>query len=502
MPKRKRAQVESESEDEPTVRQAAERIGFFDPGIPKRLYTFWRAQVHRGIQNWTCFGAGEAGTTKWAEFCEWAAGQPTMAPRGQLNYHKDSIRNNVRVVCEDIAKKARTSRQNMWEAIQQSRAAYRAANAMAPAHIEPLNWPLPGVEKFGQINTGPSYMPRNPRGSGSAALINATNESNLEVQRTKARGRGQAPQVPSQAVPGSASGVPAGMRQVPVVIPAPSTGGRKNRGKQAGGRLQAQKCRKAAPAGQPAATEGQPVSVKIHIITPEDHTRDAICGGWLFKPYTRSHTVILQIHTMDELHRRSLPYVPTELGAVRRIAHFYALISEDRLEHLPQDAASNFWLSVYIVQSDNDGAMLDVQVEVAPPALVSKKKRALQTAKRGRPFRGKTGRLPAAESSRVAGKGKEKAVDVPSSESSESDNGSWSDESSGGSGEDAGAEPSGAGSSRAAGKGKRKAVIELSSDTDNRSKSDKRSKGGRGSGKGGRSSGKGGRGSGKGGRGR
>ncbi|KAF8415751.1 hypothetical protein BGX38DRAFT_1281171 [Terfezia claveryi] len=50
---------------EPTIKQAAERVGFFDPGIPPQLYTLWRGQIHRGVQNWDCFGSGEAGSNKW-----------------------------------------------------------------------------------------------------------------------------------------------------------------------------------------------------------------------------------------------------------------------------------------------------------------------------------------------------------------------------------------------------------------------------------------------------
>ena len=33
----------------------------------------------------------EAGANKWNEFCEWAAGQLAMAPRGQLQYNDDEV---------------------------------------------------------------------------------------------------------------------------------------------------------------------------------------------------------------------------------------------------------------------------------------------------------------------------------------------------------------------------------------------------------------------------
>ena len=32
-------------------------------------------------------GPVEAGIVKFAEFCEWAAGHPSIAPRGQVNYN-------------------------------------------------------------------------------------------------------------------------------------------------------------------------------------------------------------------------------------------------------------------------------------------------------------------------------------------------------------------------------------------------------------------------------
>ena len=51
-PKRKRpnqANTGSDAEDEPTVKQAATFVGFYDPGIDAKLYQFWRAQVHSVI---------------------------------------------------------------------------------------------------------------------------------------------------------------------------------------------------------------------------------------------------------------------------------------------------------------------------------------------------------------------------------------------------------------------------------------------------------------------
>jgi len=43
------------------VKEAATKVGFFNDGVPSQLYTLWRGQVYRGIQNWNCFGSAEAG---------------------------------------------------------------------------------------------------------------------------------------------------------------------------------------------------------------------------------------------------------------------------------------------------------------------------------------------------------------------------------------------------------------------------------------------------------
>ena len=55
---------------EPTVKNATQRVGFFDPGIPEQLYTLWRGQIQRAMQNRDCYGAAEAGTKQGSEFCE------------------------------------------------------------------------------------------------------------------------------------------------------------------------------------------------------------------------------------------------------------------------------------------------------------------------------------------------------------------------------------------------------------------------------------------------
>ena len=72
-----------------TVTNVTTRVRFFDDGVPSQLYTLQWEQVHRGIQNWHCFGSAEAGTNQWNNFCEWAAGQPTMAPWGLVEYSQE-----------------------------------------------------------------------------------------------------------------------------------------------------------------------------------------------------------------------------------------------------------------------------------------------------------------------------------------------------------------------------------------------------------------------------
>ncbi|RPB26622.1 hypothetical protein L211DRAFT_847248 [Terfezia boudieri ATCC MYA-4762] len=258
--------------DEPTIRNTAENIGFFDDGIPPQLYTLWRSQVHRGVQNWGCYGAGEAGIIRWGDFCEWAAGQPTMAPRGQVQYNRDVIHRNVRILYDDIAKKGRNSRQSMWDTVQRARAAHRAANPEGV--IEPLRWLLPDIQQLGQSTTGPPYIPQNPRGRASTTLLNATQESNTERARIAAcRAQGPGPAAPAVApaaqgpalapapslamaaptpalavaAPVPAVLIPPGMQQVAIVVPLPSlpAGG----GGVVGGLLAGHSCCRAVPHG-------------------------------------------------------------------------------------------------------------------------------------------------------------------------------------------------------------------------------------------------------------
>ncbi|RPB27280.1 hypothetical protein L211DRAFT_846106 [Terfezia boudieri ATCC MYA-4762] len=103
-----------------------------------------------------------------------------MAPRGQLVYQDEAIRKQIRILCDDVAKKARGSRQAIWIAIHIARATYRVAYNREPAIVEQPKWPLPDVEELGYPSAEPSYMPRTAKGKGSAGVKKTTMESNAE----------------------------------------------------------------------------------------------------------------------------------------------------------------------------------------------------------------------------------------------------------------------------------------------------------------------------------
>ena len=98
---------------ETTMKGAAERVGFSDTGFPAKLYTLWWKQVHKGMQNWDCCGFEEARRSRWDAFSEWGARQPTMGPRGQLTYNEERVWKNIRLLCDNVVKKARCSQQAM-----------------------------------------------------------------------------------------------------------------------------------------------------------------------------------------------------------------------------------------------------------------------------------------------------------------------------------------------------------------------------------------------------
>ena len=105
------------SDDDHSTKQYVDKLGFNDPGIPKTLYQIWRSCMQRAMAEFGIFGPGEAAKVKFAEFCEWAAGHPSMAPRGQVNYNDQTYRVAMNQLLQDVAKKARKCRQKMWEAI-------------------------------------------------------------------------------------------------------------------------------------------------------------------------------------------------------------------------------------------------------------------------------------------------------------------------------------------------------------------------------------------------
>ncbi|KAF8430742.1 hypothetical protein BGX38DRAFT_1277688 [Terfezia claveryi] len=279
-----------------------------------------------------------------------------MAPRGQLNYDTDDVRRGVRTLCDDIAKKARNSRQNMWEVIHRAYAAHCAANPNAPV-VEPHRWPLPDAQELGAPSTGPSYMLRNARGRASAALQDTTRESNTERDRRAVRRATVDAGVPALAQPRPPLPprpprpprlLPSpGMQRVPILIPnasLPRQGARA--GLIAGGVLAHHTCRRPVPAGGAPATAGPPTSIRIHIITPK-----IMCGMWI-------------------AGLRCQPFLLSELGTVREIARYYVLDNTQRWMLLALGLSSNFWLGVHIIAGYSGGMMLDVQVEVKPPGLV------------------------------------------------------------------------------------------------------------------------------------
>jgi len=112
-----------------------------------------------------------------------------MAPRGQLTYNEEQLPKNVRLLCDEVANKARCSRQAMWDVVRLAREACRSGNNGAPQHVDPQKWPLPSSQELGPPTTGPFYMPQNAKGKLGAGLPNATTESNVKKMRAVERGR-------------------------------------------------------------------------------------------------------------------------------------------------------------------------------------------------------------------------------------------------------------------------------------------------------------------------
>ena len=270
-------------------------------------------------------------------------------------------------------------------------------------------------------------MPRNARGRASAALTHATNESNFERANIAARGGGGAaagpagagavppaagfavvipavaaavalaPIVPAAAAAAAAGGpaaapagpaaapagpvaalpplpagvvVPATMQRVPIVVGPPSLHGPGQANGTAGGPLSAFECRRNAPYGLPIASGGPPTTIRIHLITSENHLGDAVCGGWLLRAGTYLQTLVIHAHTIAELNLRSRPNLLWELGLPRRIAHFYMLTAVNSWTHIANDAANDIWVGVHIISDYHGSKMSDVDLELEPPGQV------------------------------------------------------------------------------------------------------------------------------------
>ena len=110
-----------------------------------------------------------------------------MAPRGQVEYAREEVKRQVPTLCDDIAKKARNSRQAIWEMIYVARAAYCAEYTEAHEIMEPPKWPLPVVQELGVASTMAAYMPRSDKGKASNAFVSATAEFNFERNQRAAR---------------------------------------------------------------------------------------------------------------------------------------------------------------------------------------------------------------------------------------------------------------------------------------------------------------------------
>ncbi|KAF8425999.1 hypothetical protein EV426DRAFT_594682 [Tirmania nivea] len=128
-PKRKTqpAADPTEADDDRTIRQFADRAGFYNEGIPETLYSLWRRDVSQLIKETGVYGPQKSGTDTWSTFCWHAAGLPTMAPSGQLKYCSDKrVLQSVNQLCQDIAKKVRTGNTSRDQAVQQAHAAHAA----------------------------------------------------------------------------------------------------------------------------------------------------------------------------------------------------------------------------------------------------------------------------------------------------------------------------------------------------------------------------------------
>ena len=161
-------------DDDYGTKKYAKVLCFYDEGIPRTLYQIWRPAMQRAMAEFSVYGPGEKGRGRFARFCEWGAAHPVMALRRQINYNEQSCRSALNQLKQDVAKKVRKSRQAMWEAIADARAAISADNPNIA--IEPVD----RLPDMGAPTAEPAYMPAN-QGSTKART-----ESAAERQRVAA----------------------------------------------------------------------------------------------------------------------------------------------------------------------------------------------------------------------------------------------------------------------------------------------------------------------------
>jgi len=107
------------------------------------------------MAEFSVYGPGERGGDSFASFCEWGAPHPAMAQWGQIHYHEELSQSVLNQLMQDVAKKVRKSRQAMWEAIADARAAFALPNPNIA--IEPVD----RLPDMGVPTAEPTYMPGN-----------------------------------------------------------------------------------------------------------------------------------------------------------------------------------------------------------------------------------------------------------------------------------------------------------------------------------------------------
>ncbi|KAF8440663.1 hypothetical protein BGX38DRAFT_1272910 [Terfezia claveryi] len=273
-----------------------------------------------------------------------------MAPREQVQYNRDIIRQKVWILYNDTVKKVYNSYQSIWDTVQRAQAAHLTTNSGVV--IQPLREPLPDIPQLGQSTTGPSYMPQNPRAIPLVApVIPAATPiiptATFVIPAAASVISAAAPVISAAApiIPATTLVIPVPPRIQQVLIIIPPLSLLASIGRVTVSPLAAHTCRYAIPYAWPTFTEGSLTSIRIHNVIPENYTRDVTYSGWFFGPTTALETMRILVYTIVELILWSKPFLPWELGAVRQISCFYVLDRPNR-------------------------NMLDIQAEVSPPTLV------------------------------------------------------------------------------------------------------------------------------------